>query len=88
MHSQYTHGLAAVISAVARVVWLSEKGWTVNPPPLGAMFDQVSHHDQRCLTDATYCSQILVVNTRVSKGVDYAVTFLGDAKSYPLTSTE
>ena len=88
MHSQYTHGLAAVILAVARVVWLSEKGWTVNPPRLGTMFDRVSHHDQRCLTDATYCSQILVVNTRASKGVECAATFFGDVKRYPLTSTE
>ena len=88
MHSQYTHGLAAVILAVARVVWLSEKGWTVNPPTLGAMFDKASHHNQRCLPDATYCSQILVVNTRASKGVDCADTFLGDVKRHPLTSTE
>jgi hypothetical protein len=88
MHSQYTHGLAAVTLAVARVVWLSKKARTVNPPALGAMFDRASHHDQRCLTDATYCSQILVVNARASKGVDCAATFLGDVKHYPLRSTE
>ena len=88
MHSQYTHGLVTAILAVARAVWLSEKGWTVNSPPLGGMFDHASHHDQRGLTDATYCSQVLVVNTRASKGVDCAATFIGDVKRYPLTSTD
>jgi hypothetical protein len=52
------------------------------------MFDRVSHHDQRCFTDATYCSQILVINTRAGKGVDDSATFLSDAKRYPLPSTE